>query len=165
MLEQIVAFADLVGAVGVVLSLLYVGKQLKQTNTMSRSAARQSMSTQMNDWSMAIAASPSLSEVFSKVHFHNLVRDGATDLERVQVAYALLGIVGQLHFAYEQQKEGILTHEEVDDYLGPGSQLFRQPYLASLWPVLRPSYPKDFGRWFERKYSLGASDKSGAVHS
>jgi len=164
MLEQITGFTELVGAVGVILSLLYVGKQLKQTNTMSRSAARQSLSTQMNDWAMAIAASPSLSESFSKVHFQGLVREGATELERIQVAYAFLGIVGQIHFAYELQKEGILTQEEVDGLNGPGGVLFRQPYLASLWPNLRPTYPQDFGRWFERRYGISVSDESGDVH-
>jgi hypothetical protein len=164
MLEQITGFTELVGAVGVILSLLYVGKQLKQTNTMSRSAARQSMSAQMNDWGMAIAASPSLAETFSKVHFRNLVREGATELERIQVAYALLGIVGQIHFAYEQQKEGILTQEELDGLHGPGGALFRQPYLASLWPILCLTYPQDFRRWFERRFNLNASDESGEVH-
>ena len=165
MFEQLTGFAELVGAVGVIFSLLYVGKQLKQTNAMSRSAARQALSAQINDWSMAIAASPSLSESLSKVHFHNLVRDGATDLERVQIGYALVGFVGQVHFAYEQQKEGILTQHEVDDLYGPGTALFRQPYLASLWPIMRPTYPQDFGRWFEKRYNIRASDESEDVHS
>jgi hypothetical protein len=43
MLEQLTGLADMVGAFGVILSLLYVGKQLKQTNAMSRSRARQSL--------------------------------------------------------------------------------------------------------------------------
>jgi hypothetical protein len=165
MLEQVTGLAEMIGAVGVILSLIYVGKQLKQTNAMSRSAARQSLSAQMTDWAMAIAASPTLSESLSKVHFHNLVRDDATDLERVQVAYSFIAIVGQIHLAYEQQKEGILTKEELHNLNGPGGALFRQPYLASLWPVLRPTYPPDFGRWFERRYSLGLSGEQGSART
>jgi hypothetical protein len=43
MFEQLTGLADMVGAVGVILSLLYVSTQLKQTNAMSRSRARQSL--------------------------------------------------------------------------------------------------------------------------
>ena len=165
MLEVITGLAQIVGAVGVILSLLYVGKQLKQTNAMSRSAARQALSAQLNDWAMAIASSTSLSETLSKVHLHDLVRADATDVERIQIAYAYLGIVGQLHLSYEQGKEGVLTQEELDNTYGPSMLIFRLPYLRSLWPLLRPTYPPDFCVWFEQRFKLADSGGSGAAGS
>jgi hypothetical protein len=165
MLVQITSFAEVIGAIGVILSLLYVGKQLKQTNAMSRSAARQALSAELNDWAMAIASSPSLAESLAKVHFQELVRSDATDVERIQIGYAFVGFVGQMHLAYEQTKEGILTEKELSDLHGPSRGLMRQRYLSSVWPILRHTYPEDFCGWLERRYNLAVRDENGSAAS
>lgn len=156
MIQQIAGFAELIGAIGVILSLLYVGKQLKQTNSMSRSAVHQTLSSQMSEWTMGVAASPSLAECIAKVHFDDLVREDATDVEKIQIGYALVGIIGQIYMVYEQRKERILSESEADVY-GPTNALLTKPYLASAWPILRGTYPADFCRWFEQRYQLDVS--------
>lgn len=153
MFEQITSISELVGAIGVILSLLYVGRQLKQTNSMSRSAVHQSLSSQMSEWTMGVAVSPSLAACVAKVHFNNLVRDEATDVEKIQLGYALVGIIAQIYMVYEQRKEGILSQSEADVY-GPSNALLTKPYLASAWPILRGTYPPDFCEWFEQRYRL-----------
>ena len=82
-IQDLAAFGELVGAIAVVASLLYVGKQLRQSNAMSRSEIRNELSAQANAWATSIAASPSLSEAMSKAHFHDLVREDATETERI----------------------------------------------------------------------------------
>ncbi len=152
------ALGELIGGIAIIASLIYVGRQLKQTNSMSRSAVRQELSSEANYWAMSIAAEPSLAEAIAKVHFHGLERENATDQERIQIGYALLGLVGQIFLAYEQWKEGILTDKELDELNGPRIEILSNPYLASVWPKLRAGYPKDFNDWFERRYGLSNSD-------
>jgi hypothetical protein len=156
MLEQIANIAEILAAVGVVVSLVYVGRQLQQTNTMSRSTVRQSMSAQMNDFTMSIASSPELTRSIAKVHFEELVRDDATAVERIHIAYAYASFIGQIRHAYEQQKEGILSEKEAEELYGQGPALLNTPYLASLWPILRPGYPSDFVEWFEQRLPIPA---------
>jgi hypothetical protein len=158
--EILGSIGEIIGAIGVILSLLYVGKQLKQTNIMARSGVRQEISSQSNVWAMSIASSPSLAEALSKVHFEDLVRKEATGPERMHIAYTLVGLLGQIAFAYEQWKEGILTGEELEDLYSPSNAILSKPYLASVWPNLRPGYPDDFTEWFEQRFDIGDTEIS-----
>lgn len=153
-LGELALLAEVISAIAIIASLLYVGKQLKQTNSISRSTIRQELSSQMNTWAMSIASSPELAATLSKVHFHELVREDANDTERIQIAYAYVGIISQLHYAYEQMKEGFLIPSELEDYLSPSSTFFSRPYLRSAWHVLSATYPADFRKWFEQRYGL-----------
>ena len=158
--ETVGSIAEILGAIGVILSLLYVGKQLKQTNTMARSAVRQEIGSQSNEWAMSIASSPSLAEALSKVHFEGLVREDATGPERIRIAYGLVGLVGQICFAYEMWKEGILSTDELEDLYGPNIEILSKPYLPTVWSKLRPGYPDDFNVWFEQRFNLSDTEIS-----
>lgn len=94
----------------------------------------------------------------AKVHYHELVREDATDSERIHVAYTFVGIIGQIHMAYEQMKEGFLSVEEVEEYLSSRVALLQSPYLRSVWPYLAPGWPADFQRWFVERQKLGGVD-------
>lgn len=153
-IQDLAALGEIVGAIAVVVSLLYVGRQLQQSNAMSRSEIRNQLSAQASAWAASIAASPSLSAAMSKAHFHELVREDATETERIQIAYVYVGFVGQIHMAYEQMKEGFLSAEELDEYYGVRTPLLRLPYLRSLWPLLSTNYPADFQHWFESRHGL-----------
>ena len=154
------ALGEIVGAMAVVASLIYVGKQLKQSNAMSRSEIRNELSAQANAWATSIAASPSLSATMSKVHFHELERKDATETERIQIVYIYVGLVGQIHMAFQQMKEGYLSISELDEYFGARSPVLGLPYLRSLWPLLSVSYPPDFQRWFVARHGLDAEVSS-----
>lgn len=155
--EMIGSIGEIIAAIGVILSLLYVGTQLKQSNAMARSSFRQALGSQSTHWAMSIASSPSLAEVLAKVHFEDLEREDATGPERMQIAYAIAGLIGQIFFAFEHWKEGILTDEQFAQLYSPRNALLSRPYLASVWPQLRPGYPEDFNKWFEQYFDLGES--------
>lgn len=150
------AVAEIIGAIGVIASLLYVGRQLRQTNAMSRSEIRRDLSAQASAMATSVAASPDLAATMAKVHFHGLVRSEATDIERIQAAYIFVALVGQVHMAYEQFREGFMSSQEVKEYMGSNTALLTKPYLRSVWPVLRVQYPADFQNWFENQHGLSA---------
>jgi hypothetical protein len=148
------ALGEIVGGIAIIVSLIYVGMQLKQSNSMARSETRQEISSSMSNWALTLASSPSLAEAMSKVHYHELVRDDASDQEKIQIAYALFALVGQQNFIFQQWKAGLLTDEELDDLYSPGTALHSKPYLKSLWPTMRPSFPTDFAEWYEKRFQL-----------
>ena len=163
--EMIGSIGEIVAAAGVIVSLLYVARQLKQTNAMTRSGFRQDLGSQALNWVMSIASSPSLAEALAKVQFQDLERKDATEPERIHIGYTLAGLLGQIYFAYQNWKEGILTSEEFAELYSPSHALLSKPYLASVWPQLRPGYPEDFNKWFEQRFGLAdneiARDSSG----
>ncbi len=156
--EMIGSIGEITAAGGVILSLLYVGRQLKQSNAMARSSFRQGLGSQSTHWAMSIASSPSLAEALAKVHFEDLERKDATGPERMHIAYAIVGLIGQIFFAFEHWQEGILTDEQFAELYSPRNALLSKPYLASVWPQLRPGYPEDFTKWFEQYFDLGESE-------
>ena len=165
MLDQLTTIAELIGAAGVILSLIYVGKQLKQTNSISRSNVHWARSDGMVGWATSVACTPDLCETLAKVHYHNLVRDSATEAERMQLGYLLSGLVGQIHMSFEQWKEGIITKAELEGFYGPATAVLAQPYIASAWPVLRHGFPADFQEWFERRDEISKQDSAGATQN
>lgn len=156
-LEQFSYIGEMVGGIGVILSLLYVGIQLKQTNAMSRSSVRQAFCTMQMDWAMSVATTPSLAEGITKVFFQDLVREEATELERIQISNYFVGLLSTLSLVYENWKLGILTEKELQGLYGSSTAIFSKPYFVSLWPMLRELYPEDFTNWFAQKYKLPVS--------
>jgi len=152
--DAIGSIAEFIGAIGVILSLVYVGRELRQSNKMARSATRQEINATTNNWAMGIATSSTLSEVLAKVHYQDLTRDEASDVERIRVGYALFALISSQHYMYEQWKEGVLSEKELDERMGPGSAMLGKSYLHSVWPVLKPSFPNDFAEWYAKRYSL-----------
>ena len=153
MLEQIAYVAEILAAVGVILSLVYVGRQLQQTNTVSRSTILQSISGKMTDILISIASSPELAASIAKAQFSDFVRDSATDVEKIQIGYTYAAGIWQIQHVYSQQKEGLLSEKEAEDLFAPGSGLLDRPYLASTWPMLKLAMPPDFVEWFERRFA------------
>lgn len=154
-LEEYAYLAEIIGSVGVVVSLLYVGRQLKQTNSMTRAAAHQAFGAQTNAFAISVATAPDLAAAMVKVLFHDLVREEATDLERVQLGFAFTAVVGNAYLAFEQMKVGVLGEHEAEATFGRRTPLASKPYLKSLWPILREAYPEDFVIWFEGHYGVG----------
>ena len=156
----VAAIAELAGAIGVIASLIYVGRQVREANVRSRVAARHEFTTGVTAFTMGIAASSELAATFAKVHFDDLRRDDASPEERIQIAYAVVAFAGQIHLAYRQMKEGVITSDEVEGLFGSGTALMTRPYIADLWPIIKSSFPEDFGQWFETRYSLRLPDPS-----
>ena len=162
-LEQIAYCADILAAVGVILSLIYVGRQLQQTNTVSRSTVLQSISGKLTDFLMSIASSPELAESIAKAQFSDFVRDNATDVEKIQIGYTYGAALWQIQHIYSQQKEGFLSQKEAEELLAPGSGLLDRPYLSSAWPILKVAMPPDFVEWFERRYAAYLGRQTSSV--
>ena len=150
----IAAVGELAGAIGVIASLIYVGRQVREANVRSRLAARHEFMTGVTAFTMGIAANPELSRAFAKVHFEDFGRGDASPEERIQIAYAVVAFVGQINLAYEQMKEGVMSPDELESLFGSGTALMTRPYIAEIWPILRPTFPDDFARWFATRYGL-----------
>ena len=127
--DAIGTIAELIGAAGVILSLAYVGKQLRQTNSTSHSehVARAEALTSL---SMNVACSPHLVETEAKVHYHDLVRNDTTELERIQLGYLFSALSNQLHMGFEQWKEGLLVREDLEEFMGPAAGIMAFPFFA-----------------------------------
>lgn len=66
MLQEAGSIADLIGAVGVIVSLIFVGLQLQQSNRLARNAARQQQIAAMGRISEVISGDAGLSDILTR---------------------------------------------------------------------------------------------------
>ena len=64
--DAIGAVGEIIGALGVVLSLVYLATQIRSQNSESRLAAVTEYTNQWNEWSASFADHPQLSELWVK---------------------------------------------------------------------------------------------------
>jgi hypothetical protein len=159
MLEQIAYLSEILAAIGVIISLVYVGRQLKLTNSTSRSMLRQSMSVLLTDLTMSVAASPELAAAVSKVLSEGRTRAELTSTERTQISGCYGAIIDRLYLAFEQRKDGLLTDEELEALYRPGNMWMTTPYLAEFWPIIKDSWPSDFTDWFDYRFQSSLENK------
>ena len=106
--DAVGAMAELLGALAVVVSLLYVATQVRESTRQARRDATRDLATRISDVSLAVASSPELGELLVK---------GGADLSQLskgdQARYR--GLMNSIFRSLEQQyllrREGALDDE------------------------------------------------------
>jgi hypothetical protein len=146
------AIGEISGAVAVVISLVYVGRQVRLGNALARAEAYRSVSTAMSTLTREWARDPL---------FVPVVREGI-----------LGGSAGIEAFSPDDQTRAILhlatavrvfetVHRQVEaEILGPeaydmlGGVMFRTQLFKDVWPHLRRAYAPDFALFMEEQFDL-----------
>lgn len=166
--DAVGAIAELLGAAAVVVSLVYVATQVRESTRQARRDATRDLATRMSDISLAVASSPELGEL--------LVRGGA-DLTQLskgdQARYR--GLMNSLFRSLEQQfllrREGALDDESwravqhitrdfaalpgAQTYLTDRGQWYTPSFLDHVWELVG-GRPESEGRTLVEHYSDGA---------
>lgn len=147
------AVGEVIGAVAVVASLVYVGRQVRHNTEAARSAVLHELTSQAHSFAMSIAGNPTLAAAFARVH-RGETRDEVPEVERIQIGYTFVAYLQQIELAFVEAHVGAISLDELHTVVGPGLPLLRSPYLVSLWPVVRPGLREDFAEWMEERYEL-----------
>ena len=106
-LEKWALIAEIVGGVGIVISLIYVGYQISQNTAEIRASNRQSTAARVQDFALVAASNPDLA----------LAADGDADPEALtpiqleQAAYYNVAFFRNSEEAYLQFSDGLLSEE------------------------------------------------------
>lgn len=140
--EAIGAIGELLGAVAVVLSLLYVALQVRSSTRQARFDASRELAVRISDASFAAAENPDLAEIFHR----GSANPGSLDPVE-QVRYR--GFVNTLFRGFEQQyllrRDGAIPDEQwtavsaiIHDFCAlPGVQLYLKDRGAWYTPAFR----------------------------
>ena len=145
------AIGELLGAVVVGITVIYLARQVRLSNQMSKAEAWRSFVGKMVD----VIASQSSDPVFRRAVARAL--QGATrgDLEEDERISIGLWYASQLVVTEQAHREvllGILPKEVLDNSLG--NVLYNVPYFESVWPVLREGRSRDLASWIEQHYDF-----------
>ena len=134
-----------VAALGVIISLAFVGYELRQNNQVARAAAVQTISDQ------SIEVINTFISDQESVRLLSAVLDGATeaDFTAVENTKLRLMFLAQLRIAesrYRQAELGVVNDPTI---FGGAAATLRSPYFRGRWPDLRNSVAPDFAATFE----------------
>lgn len=122
---------ELVGIIGIIVSLVFLGYELKRSNDIAETEAVATIYGMTNELGLAMAENPELSRVFGQAlsDFDALSPD-----DRWTFFVVLEYVVNVNEAAWKYYDKGIIEKEEADFYaLGLCKLLGRHPSLTEAW--------------------------------
>ena len=147
------AVADLLGMVAVVLSLIFVGYQIRQNTIATRAAAYQALGLHASNVWNARAMDPSFASLMADAQdtarWHGIDQAGW-----YQLAASLTAFMRGAETVYLQVQEGLLP----DDALGrlgfDVASTGNMYPVDRLWPTVKPRLSEEFASYVEEKLGL-----------
>ncbi len=122
---------EIVGLVGIIVSLVFLGYELKRSNDIAETEAVSTIYSMTNEMSLALAVNPELSRIFSQAlaDFESLSPEDRWTL------YVLLEYVINVNeAAWKYYDKGIINQEEANFYTrGLCKLIGRHPSLVAAW--------------------------------
>ncbi|MGD9967694.1 MAG: hypothetical protein AB7T59_14325 [Hyphomonadaceae bacterium] len=141
-LQSIAAIAEMLAAIGVLLSLIFVGLQIRQNTQAQRVLAVETLSAAITAINVPAMESPVLGAAVSKVcaNWYDSTRE-----ERIVAHYFLFSIFKLLETAWYQQKAGTLDPAHWAGWEQLMLMLYHSPGIQSVWwPLRRHAYSPEF---------------------
>lgn len=135
-LEELYFVSQIMAAIAIVASLIFVGVQLRQAERTQRAAMHQSRTQRGMD--MALRSTDA--ELVSALGYI-IRRDAAATNDHVmQINGLLRAMILNLDDVAWQQKAGLLDQATLDNTVAPMQRLFSLPGLRALWQMARTTY-------------------------
>jgi len=144
--------AEIVSAVGVILSLIYLAIQIRQNTTSVRAASFQELLNHVAMLNLRLVDDP----VLAKLRVNALTQDfDAASPEGARWrAFSLVAINHWFH-AYSQHREGTISDEQWKVLSGGVRRSVRT--VQSTWVTTRENYPEDFRRYIDAEIESSRS--------
>ena len=147
-------WAELITTMGVLVSLVFVGWEIRQNTAVARSQARTDMARMDQEWLLTLAQDSALAILLQQRWAPS---DSAeAQVARVRAETMLTAQLRTLENAYLLREEGLLPESALEAY-GAAVQF---PTLAGFtedfWPRTRATFDPSFVRYFETRWGLSA---------
>jgi hypothetical protein len=141
-------------ALGVILSLVFVGFEVRQNTMATRGATMQAMSDAQSGLMANLALDEGLVELIARV-FEDSTREDFTTAEYIQLNILMQAVVRQLENTYIQHREGLVSEVVFETY-GWRDPIYGTPFFAEWWDNLAEQWlSQDFREYFESKVRIG----------
>jgi hypothetical protein len=145
-LEKYALIAEIVGAIAIVVSLLFVGVQMQDTARATRSATASAASAATSDWYYVMGSSPQASALF--FNFMN-DPDALTSEERLQAVFAVHGVLLNFQTSFLLANEGTLDPQIKDTILEAIVVVKDRPGFKYYWEQRRAFFYDEFQQYIE----------------
>ena len=165
--EAIGAVGEIIGALAVVASLLYLGRQMREGARATRAETELEAARMWSDFHSRVAHSPDMSSIWDRGH-----RDSTalTEEDRQRFVWLVAEYVFLVEGLFKQYERGFLSADSWDQHERTLIGLFDNPLVKNWWSSKVSPYSRDFvshvdlavGRGAEAKWSYTALGGLGA---
>ena len=140
------AIADIVGSIGVVVSLLYLAAQIKQSRRESRVAAGETAIRSLREVLVPIIPDPELAKLFSRLFIDPSVFDGP---QRDQAFHIMFYVVKAFESVHYHRVNGILESGVWKGWSTLFLHYINTSGFHRYWALRRDVYSPAFQSWIE----------------
>jgi hypothetical protein len=141
---------QIIGTVGVILSLAFVGYEIRQNTQVARAATVQSLSDQSIEILLAWSLDDEAVDLLGRVLKGQLPAD-FTEAENVRLRLMYITGLRSVEAGYRQLALSLMGDTE---WMGGAAAMYRAPYLVERCSEFHPALASDFAEWFETEYGL-----------
>ena len=156
--EVLGVLAEIIGAGGVILTLVYVARQIQQNTGAMRSLTHQQLFDTTVEVNGKIADDPTLAALISKA---NTDFASLSDEEYIRLQYLYANFFTLWHSAYTNNQAGFLTDNAWTVWdNGTKIMLKNQSVMSRIWEDFGEMYDEDFRAYANK--TIGSLDKAEA---
>ena len=150
--DAIGAAAEAAGAIAVVLSLIYLAKQIRNSSDATKAASAQSLLQGSSEiWSKSLF-NPEARQIWQKAYSG----DPLTDAEAGDAFTLAQLMLNHTQTAFILNKQGMLAPEVFEMYKTRGSAIpDLLPGFRDIWAQFKPNYTPEFQDWIDSLISNG----------
>ncbi|MEO7326029.1 MAG: hypothetical protein ABIW82_14490 [Dokdonella sp.] len=145
-LATLVNIGSLLGSVAVLLSLVYLNRQLRQGELNQRSKMDRGRSQQVGEWLQAIAQ-PETAALILRGHAGDPT---LTPVECHRYLWNMYPLFLHFEDSYFQHREGMLGDDQYASILGHLKSQSSTPGFRALWLHIHDRFPPEFARFVDR---------------
>ena len=147
-LEQLGNLGELIGSLGVILSLIYLGKQIHQQNVITRAQFGASLTQRLYDRYFQ----SSKDEKYAEFLASNWASDSLSKTERQRAGYAILTYLVDLFDVYDKVQSGLVDRSHLDTRISTLKLgVMNNAIAKDLWRRWKNNRDDEFIDWFERE--------------
>ena len=142
MFQDAAAIAEVVGAIGVMISLVFVGLQVAQANKLARSAAQQKQIESIRDISRLMIENPVLADILTRKPGVEM-----TGSERV-LAVAFMSYAERMwEGLYEQYRQGLIDPQTWEAHRRQARAVQAEPLNEAVWQLRKGWYSERYQKF------------------
>lgn len=158
-LEQLGNLGELIGSLGVIVSLIYLGRQIQQQNVITRAQFGHSLTQRLYERYFQT----SKDEAYAEFMALDWASDSLTPVESWRIEVAILTYLVDLFDVYDKVHAGLVDQSHLDTRINTLKLGVMKTTNAKLvWSYWKNNRSPDFVRWFEKEI-YGADSNLGDV--
>ena len=156
-LTHLANMAEIFGGLAIIISLIYVSRQLKQTNLMMRNAAGSERMERDYDLVLPVIESRELAEVWIKGgnEFHELSK-----VDQQRLLFFERRAIVLWHHTFQLDKQGLFPNSHWIEQNWVIQNIGKRQAVREAWEAFNSAFEADFVAYVEEQFAIADGDES-----